>query len=73
MMKAILVAVLLLGITAGFAKGSSSSDLDVYRWKNRLLLVFIPSDTDQTYLKLQQALGRAEDKLQCEIRGQILK
>ncbi len=64
MMKTILVAVLLLGITAGSAKGSSSSDLDVYQWKNRLLLVFTPSDTDQTYLKLQQALSRAEDKLQ---------
>lgn len=65
MMKAIFVAVLLLGITVGSANGTcSSSDLDMYRWKNRLLLVFTPSDTDQTYLELQQALGRAGDKLQ---------
>lgn len=64
MIKAICVAVLLLGITAGSANGSSSSDLDMYRWKNRLLLVFSPSDTDQTYLELQHALGRAGDKLQ---------
>jgi hypothetical protein len=64
MIKAICVAVLLLGITAGSANGSSSLDLDMYRWKNRLLLVFSPSDTDKTYLGLKQALGRAEDKLQ---------
>jgi len=64
MIKAICVAVLLLGMTAGSANGSSSSDLDMYRWKNRLLLVFSPSDTDQTYLELQHALGRAGDKLQ---------
>ncbi len=64
MIKAIFWAVLLLGIIAGSANGNSSSDLDMYRWKNRLLLVFSPSDTDQTYLELKQALGQAEDKLQ---------
>ncbi|MDZ7762064.1 MAG: DUF4174 domain-containing protein [Desulfovermiculus sp.] len=64
MMKAIFVAVLLLGLTAGWATWSWSMDLQEYRWKNRLLLVFSPSDTDQTYLELQQALGRAEDRLQ---------
>ncbi|MBS3780855.1 MAG: DUF4174 domain-containing protein, partial [Desulfovermiculus sp.] len=64
MMKAIFVVVLLLGLTAGWANWSWSMDLQEYRWKNRLLLVFSPSDTDQTYLELQRALGRAEDKLQ---------
>ena len=64
MIKAICVAVLLLGMTAGSANGSSSSDLDMYRWKNRPLLIFAPSETDQTYLELEHALGRSGDKLQ---------
>ncbi|ACV68228.1 DUF4174 domain-containing protein [Desulfohalobium retbaense] len=63
-MKIVFAITLLLAIAMGSAQAGLSLDLEEYRWKNRLLIIFAPSKTDQTYLKLQHALDRAEDALQ---------
>ena len=62
-MKILFLITLLLAIAQGSAQAGQSLDLQEYRWKNRLLLIFAPSKTDETYLKLQKALDQAEDAL----------
>jgi len=39
-----------------FAQGGSSMDLDVYRWKHRLLMVFSPSPEDLNYQSFRKEM-----------------
>ena len=42
---------------------ASATELDVYRWKNRPVLIFAPSDGDPAYLAQRQALENATEGL----------
>ena len=39
-------------------------DLDIYRWKNRLVLIFAPSGEDTSYLKQKSELEGKTDELE---------
>jgi hypothetical protein len=43
---------------------SRKVDLDQYRWKNRLVLIFAPSSVDDTYLKQKKELAGKSYELQ---------
>jgi hypothetical protein len=46
-----------------FSQGDSSMDLDVYRWKHRLLMVFSPSPEDLNYQSFRKEMEGGEKGL----------
>jgi hypothetical protein len=56
-----LISLLLLAAPAGAAR--SEANLERYEWKNRLLLVFAPSQDHTAYQELVQGLNSAEEEL----------
>jgi hypothetical protein len=44
------------GIPNAFSQGGSFMDLNVYRWKNRLLVLFSPSQEDSSYQSLKKEM-----------------
>lgn len=64
-MKSIIIIQLLIGILAGtaFAQSTAKIDLKQYRWKNRLILVFAPSATDSSYLKVKQKINQLNNQI----------
>ncbi len=62
-MKYVLLAMLLSGLAAGPACAQSKAALEQYQWKNRLMLVFAPSDQDGVYQKLKEQLQTSTREL----------
>jgi len=48
---------------AGFGQSQTMIDLDTHRWRNRLLLVFAPSEDDERYRALRRELQRQEHEI----------
>jgi hypothetical protein len=48
---------------AGFGQSQTMMDLDTHRWRNRLLLVFAPSEDDERYRALRRELQRQEHEI----------
>jgi len=49
--------------TPGLAKDPDSIDLNAYQWKNRLLLLFAPSEKDPSYLSIIREIERQTREL----------
>lgn len=61
MNKKTILAILLLfwgqaAIQDAFGQGGNPMDLNLYRWKNRLLMVFSPSQDDSNYQSLTEEI-----------------
>ena len=60
------ILLLLLGqatVHEAFSQGGSPMDLNGYRWKNRLLMVFSPSPDDPNYQSLNKEMQDQRDAL----------
>jgi hypothetical protein len=53
-----------IGIPNAFSQGGSFMDLNVYRWKNRLLMVFTSSQDDPNYQSLIKEMQGQRNGLQ---------
>ncbi len=63
-MKSLILALIpLLLLAAPADAAQSDANLEQYQWKNRLLLVFAPSENHSTYQELVQSLDAAEGEL----------
>ena len=62
-MKWIALATLIVGLVAGSPRAQPPQDLSQYQWKNRLLLVFAPSEQNPAYLDLHDQLQASETEL----------
>lgn len=62
-MKWIALTILIVGLVTGSPKAQSPLDLSQYQWKNRLLLIFAPSEQDPAYLDLRDRLQASEAEL----------
>ena len=50
-----------LGLLASLSSASAQGDLDALRWKNRILILFAPSDSDPSFAR-QSRLLLADEK-----------
>ena len=50
-------------VATGFSQRTDTIDLEEYKWKNRLLLVFAPSEDDTRYRSLEKELREQEDAI----------
>ena len=47
----------------GFGQESGAIDIDAYQWRNRLLLVFAPSEENTRYRNFRRELRDQEDEI----------
>jgi len=59
------MVVLLVGMMVGLASGNGGDQVDLgsYQWKNRLLLLFAPSEHAPTYQSLKKQLERRSQEI----------
>jgi hypothetical protein len=62
-LRFIVISILLGMIMLLFAKSDSSLDLNQYQWKNRLILIFSPSDSDSLFQDANHAITLHEEEL----------
>ena len=66
MSRYLLIWILLAGMLVGSASGKNQDQVDLssYQWKNRLLILFAPSEKDLSYQSLKEQLQRRTQEVQ---------